>query len=166
MIVRAERESDFAEIHAVVQSAFGDEPIGPLVDALRPLPGYLPELALVAEDEGEVVGYVMFSYAELAEGGRVLMLSPLGVRPDRQGQGIGSALVEEGLRRARERGEPVVIVEGDPRYYSRFGFRRASELGLDDPHEGIPDGAYQALAYSPDHARGRVVYPPPFDEFV
>jgi putative acetyltransferase len=164
VIVRAERESDFAEIHAVVQAAFGDEPVGPLVDALRPLPGYLPELALVAEDEGEIVGYVMFSYAELAEGGRVLMLSPLGVRPDRQRQRIGSALVEEGLRRARERGEPVVIVEGDPRYYSRFGFRRASELGLDDPHEGIPDGAYQALAYAPDHPSGRVVYPPPFDE--
>ena len=164
MIVRAERKSDFAEIHAVVQAAFGEEPIGPLVDALRPLAGYLPELALVAEDEGEIVGYVMFSYAELAEGGRVLMLSPLGVRPDRQRQGIGSALVEEGLRRARERGEPVVIVEGDPRYYSRFGFRRASELGLDDPHEGIPEGAYQALAYAPDHPSGRVVYPPPFDE--
>src|SRR4029453_13095308 len=97
--------------------------------------------ALVAEDEGEIVGYVMFSYAELAEGGRVLMLSPLGVRPDRRRQGLGSRLVEEGLRRARERGEPVVIVEGDPRYYSRFGFRRASELGLDDPHEGIPGGA-------------------------
>jgi putative acetyltransferase len=91
----------------------------------------------------------MFSYADVAEGGRVLMLSPLGVRPDRQRQGIGSALVAEGLRRARERGEPVVIVEGDPRYYSRFGFRRASELGLHDPHEGIPDGAYQALAYAP-----------------
>ena len=164
MIVRAERESDFPEIFAVVQAAFGDEPIGPLVDALRPLPGYLPDLALVAEDEGEIVGYVMFSHVDVAEGGRVLMLSPLGVRPDRQRQGIGSALVEEGLRRAKERGEPVVIVEGDPRYYSRFGFRRASELGLDDPHEGIPDGAYQALAYAPDHPRGRVVYPPPFDE--
>ena len=164
MIVRAERESDFAEIHAVVQAAFGNEQVGPLVDALRPLPGYLPELALVAEDEGEIVGYVMFSYADVAEGGRVLMLSPLGVRPDRQRQGVGSALVEEGLRRAQERGEPVVIVEGDPRYYSRFGFRRASELGLEDPHEGIPDGAYQALAYAPDHPRGRVVYPPPFDD--
>ena len=164
MIVRAERESDFAEIHAVVQAAFGNEQVGPLVDALRPLPGYLPELALVAEDEGEIVGYVMFSYADVAEDGRVLMLSPLGVRPDRQRQGVGSALVEEGLRRAQERGEPVVIVEGDPRYYSRFGFRRASELGLEDPHEGIPDGAYQALAYAPDHPRGRVVYPPPFDD--
>ncbi len=165
MIVRAERESDFAQIHAVVDAAFGDEPVEKLVDALRLLPGYLPDLALVAEDQGEVVGYVMFTHADLAEGGRVLMLSPLGVRPDRQRSGVGSALVEEGLKRARERGEPVVIVEGDPRYYSRFGFSRATELGLDEPHEGIPDGAFQALALAPDHPRGRVVYPQPFDEF-
>ena len=60
------------------------------------LPGYLPDLALVAEDDGAVIGYVMFTHADLAEGGRVLMLSPLGVRPDRQRSGIGSALVEEG----------------------------------------------------------------------
>jgi putative acetyltransferase len=164
VIVRAERDSDFAQIFSVVEAAFGDEPVAPLVDALRLLPGYLPDLALVAEEDGAVVGYVMFTHADLAEGGRVLMLSPLGVRPDRQRSGIGSALVEEGLRRARERGEPVVIVEGDPRYYSRFGFRRASELGLDDPHEGIPDGAFQALALAAEHPRGRVVYPPPFDE--
>jgi putative acetyltransferase len=165
VIVRAERESDFAQIRAVVDAAFGDEPVEKLVDALRLLPGYLPDLALVAEDDGEVVGYVLFSYADLAEGGRVLMLSPLGVRPDRQRSGVGSALVEEGLKRARDRGEPVVIVEGDPRYYSRFGFRRATELGLDEPHEGIPDGAFQALALAPDHPRGGVVYPPPFAEF-
>ena len=92
MIVRAERESDFPEIFAVVQAAFGDQPVGPLVDALRPLPGYLPDLALVAEDEGEIVGYVMFSYADVAEGGRVLMLSPLGVRP--------TASVKESARRS------------------------------------------------------------------
>ena len=163
MIVRAEREPDFPQIFSVVRAAFGDEAVAELVEALRPLPGYLPDLALVAEDD-EIVGYVMFSYAGLAEGGRVLMLSPLGVRPDRQRTGIGSALVEEGLRRARERGEPVVIVEGDPRYYSRFGFGRAIELGLEEPHEGIPDGAFQALALAPEHPRGRVVYPPPFDE--
>ena len=167
MIVRAERESDFPEIFAVVQAAFGDEPVGPLVDALRPLPGYLPDLALVAEDEGEIVGYVMFSYADVAEGGRVLMLSPLGVRPDRQRQGIGSALVEHGLRLARERGEPVVIVEGDPRYYSRFGFVAASELGLERPYEKIPEVAFQAQALPAyvEQARGRVVYPPPLAPF-
>jgi putative acetyltransferase len=165
VIVRAERDADYAEIFAVVDAAFGDEPVAELVDALRVTPGYLPDLALVAEEDGEVVGHVMFTHTRLDTGKRILMLSPLAVRPDRQRRGIGSALVRHGLRLARERGEPVVIVEGDPRYYSRFGFVRASELGLGEPHEGIPDGAFQALALADDHPRGRVVYPTAFDSF-
>lgn len=87
------------------------------------------------------------------------------MRPDRHRQGVGSALVHEGLRRAEEHGAPLVIVEGDPRYYSRFGFRGASELGLERPHEQIPEVAFQALPlgrYDP-RLRGKVVYPPPFE---
>jgi putative acetyltransferase len=113
VIVRPERSADFAAIRALVQAAF-DSPVEPkLVDDLRGSPGYLPELALVAEDE-EPVGHVTIT--ELESGTPILMLSPLAVRPDRQREGVGSALVEEGLRRARERQEPVVVVEGDPRY--------------------------------------------------
>jgi putative acetyltransferase len=164
VIVRPERSADFTAIRALVQAAF-DSPVEPkLVDDLRGSPGYLPELALVAEDE-EPVGHVMFTITELENGTPILMLSPLAVRPDRQREGIGSALVEEGLRRARERDEPLVIVEGDPRYYSRFGFRRAKELGLERPNEGTPEFAFQALPLPAYDAslRGRVLYPPAFD---
>ena len=165
MIVRPEREEDFAQVAAVVGAAFGS-PVEPkLVEDLRALPGYLPEIALVADDgDGDVSGHVMFTLTHLEDGTAILMLSPLAVRPDRQRQGVGSALVEEGLRRCRERDEPLAIVEGDPGYYSRFGFVQATELGLERPLESTPIRAFQALAL-PGHRPlgGKVVYPPPFD---
>lgn len=160
MIVRAERGDDHASIAAVVGAAFGSQDEVELVRDFRASPGYLPGLALVAEDE-EIVGHVMFTLTALEGGPAILMLSPLAVRPDRQRQGIGTALVQEGLRLASERDEPLVIVEGDPRYYSRFGFVPASALGLERPYEAIPEAAFQAqrLPAYDEAARGRVVYP-------
>ena len=168
MIVRAERaEDDDDAIAAVVEAAFGSPGEARLVERFRASAGYLPELALVAEDGGEVVGHVLFTLTELVDGTSILMLSPLAVRPDRQRTGIGTALVREGLRLSAERTEPLVIVEGDPRYYSRFGFVAASTLGLERPYESIPEAAFQAqrLPAYVETARGRVVYPPPLAPF-
>ena len=167
MTVRAERAEDHDAIASVVEAAFGSPDEARLVKALRASAGYLPELALVATDDDDVVGHVMFTLTELVDGTSILMLSPLAVRPDRQRRGIGSALVRKGLRGSAEHTEPLVIVEGDPRYYSRFGFVAASELGLERPYETIPEAAFQAVrlpAYV-GRARGRVVYPPPFAPF-
>jgi putative acetyltransferase len=168
VIVRAERaEDDDDAIAAVVEAAFGSPDEARLVERFRASAGYLPELALVAEDGGEVVGHVLFTLTELVDGTSILMLSPLAVRPDRQRTGIGTALVREGLRLSAERTEPLVIVEGDPRYYSRFGFVAASTLGLERPYESIPEAAFQAqrLPAYVETARGRVVYPPPLAPF-
>jgi putative acetyltransferase len=166
VIVRAERAEDHEAIAAVVTAAFGSPDEARLVEGFRASAGYLPELALVAED-GEVLGHVMFTLAELADGTKILMLSPLAVRPDRQRTGIGTALVHEGLRLSAERSEPLVIVEGDPRIYSRFGFVAASQLGLERPYEKIPEAAFQAQALPAyvEQARGRVVYPPPLTPY-
>jgi putative acetyltransferase len=166
VIVRAERAEDNEAIAAVVTAAFGSPDEARLVEGFRASAGYLPELALVAED-GEVLGHVMFTLAELAAGTKILMLSPLAVRPERQRTGIGTALVHEGLRLCAERSEPLVIVEGDPRYYSRFGFVAASQLGLERPYEKIPEAAFQAqpLPAYVERARGRVVYPPPLTPY-
>jgi putative acetyltransferase len=167
VIVRTERPDDYDAIASVVGSAFGSPDEPRLVEGFRASAGYLPELALVAEDDGEVVGQVMFTLAELVDGTSILMLSPLAVRPDRQRRGVGTALVREGLRISAERPEPLVIVEGDPKYYSRFGFVAASELGLERPYERIPEAAFQAQALPAyvEQARGRVVYPPPLRPF-
>ena len=94
-------------------------------------------LSLVAEKATRVIGHAMFSYLGLdgsdAIFRRVALLAPLAVQPEMQGYGVGSALVRQGIERLEARGEPVVIVRGDLRYYGRFGFRPAVDLDINAP---------------------------------
>jgi putative acetyltransferase len=95
---------------------------------------------------------------------RVLELGPMSVLPANQRRGVGAKLIREAIRRADERGEPLVLVLGHPWYYPRFGFRPASTLGIEPPDPSLPDEVFMALplkAYDPA-LRGRVVFPPAF----
>jgi putative acetyltransferase len=113
-----------------------------------------------------VVGHILVSRTDLLidPGGRVavLMLSPLGVDPGWQGQGIGSALVSAALEVADARPEPVMVVQGHPDYYPRFGFVRGRTIGILPPeHLGAIDQAWMArpaASWTPA-VRGRIVYP-------
>jgi putative acetyltransferase len=165
VIVREERPDDAAEVDAVLLDAFGDHGalVVRLVAGLRAADALVSGLALVAEDAGTVVGYVAFSRAPLADAS-LLLLSPLAVRTAHQRQGAGTALVEEALARAEAAGEPLVVVEGVPAYYPRFGFELAAPLGIEKPYASIPDDAFMAkrlAAYDPQ-LRGRLAYPPAF----
>jgi putative acetyltransferase len=131
---------------------------------VRATPAFIPALSLVAEKDGEVVGHVLVSWASLAETGTpALLLGPIGVLPERQGAGIGGALVRAALAGARELGEAFVVLEGNPAYYARFGFVRADECGLEPP-DGTPDSAFQVVVLDETATlpRGRLVYPPGF----
>lgn len=173
--IRPERPGDDDAIRHVVAAAFGSDVEADLVERIRSSPEYEPELALVAVDDAEteptVVGHAMISRAELrrAHGvapASIVMLSPLAVAPDRQRQGIGDRLVRTAVAAADGRGEPLVVVEGDPSYYGRFGFEPASRHGVVLPlPDWAPDEAGQVLRlarYDPDLI-GSVVYPAAFD---
>ncbi len=167
-IIRPEAPDDFDAIHALVAAAFGQGNEAELVRRLRASDVYLPELALVAEVDGVVTGHVLISYVTLLnddEEFRVLSLAPLAVTPERQGQGIGGALVEAGLKIADERGEPLVVLLGHPAYYPRFGFEIASGHGIEPPYDGVADAAFMVgrLSAYDERYRGRIVYPPAFD---
>jgi putative acetyltransferase len=171
--IRPERPDDHAAIGAVVAAAFGSPAEARLVEDIRASPGFVPDLSLVAEAGGQIVGHVMISYVTLDadDGGRrrVASLSPLAVRPDRQGRGIGGALVRAVVDRADDRGEPLVVLEGSPQYYGRFGFEHSVVHGIeiDLPSWAPPEAAQVRRLSRYDPAlRGRVVYPPAFDQFA
>ena len=156
--VRPEDERDAPAVRAVHEAAFGQPDEAGLVDALRAADAHVPELCLVAETAGEVVGHVMFSRAGLGDG-EALALAPVGVLPAWQRRGVGAALCREGLRLAETTRFPLVIVLGHAGYYPRFGFEPARRLGIEAPFE-VPDESWMACrlpAYEPS-ARGVVRY--------
>lgn len=168
-VIRTERDTDFTAIAAVVRAAFADNPdeIALLVERIRASKNFIPELALVAEDDSGVIAHTMVSWVGLQNSSRerILDLGPVAVRPDRQRQGVGSKLVRAALERVEATGEPFVMVEGIPEYYPQFGFERARPLGFVPPFSSIPDAAFMVKrlpGYEPELA-GHVVYPPAFD---
>jgi putative acetyltransferase len=169
VVIRPEREADHPVIAEVVRAAFVKHPdeVALFVERIRASEHFVPELALVAEDFSGVIGHVMLSWVGV-EGGsrpRILNLTPMSVRPDRQRIGVGTRLIRDALDRAQAAGEPAVMVEGISEYYPRFGFERASALGFIAPHPKIPDDAFMVKrlpGYSPDLA-GRIIYPAAFD---
>jgi putative acetyltransferase len=125
--IRDEQTGDLEAIREVNRRAFSQEQEGRIVDALRENGGAL--LSLVAVANGVVVGHIMFS--ALTVGSAVgAGLGPMAVLPAYQRQGIGSQLVEWGLKRLRDAGYPFVVVIGHPKFYQRFGFRAAAGYGL------------------------------------
>lgn len=165
MELREERVGDRQAVREVQLRAFGDHGpvVAELVDSLRDIVG----LSLVAELDGQVVGHVMFTRSLLDAPRRLVdvqVLSPLGVLPEVQRVGVGSALVRRGVGILGERSVPLVFLEGDPGYYSRFGFTPGGEVGFRKPSLRIPDGAFQVFrlpAYE-SWMTGTLVYAEPF----
>jgi putative acetyltransferase len=170
--IRREQPADHAAIDGVVRAAFAGHPdeVALLVERIRDSPGYVPELALVAEDTSGVIGHVLLSFVPIEGGSRteLLILTPMSVRPDRQRAGVGSRLIGDVLARAASAGEPAVLVEGIPAYYPRFGFERASPLGFVAPHDSIPDDAFMVkrLPGFESALAGHVMYPQAFDHLA
>ena len=150
MIIRSETPRDLDAVRAVNIAAFAHHPFSRqtehlIVEALRAADAL--EVSLVAEVDGEVVGHIAFSAASIggASSGWFL-LGPVAVLPDRQGKGIGRALVETGLEALRSRGACGCVLVGDPAFYCRFGFRQEPGVAW----EGVPDENVLCLSISGD----------------
>lgn len=163
MSVRLELTADRNAVHHLNQAAFGQEDEANLVDELRA--GGYARLSLVAEDEGQLVGHILFSDLPIHTPGGVvdaLALAPMAVLPGYQRRGIGSALVREGLRLAEQRGHRIVVVLGHLDYYPRFGFSPALAEPLASAYSGPHLMALELVPGALQGISGELHYPPPF----
>jgi putative acetyltransferase len=149
VLIREEQPSDHGSVADVHRAAFGSHAavVVPLLAELRKTLIREAGLSLVAvDDDGPVIGHVLFTRNLLDAPSRLVdvqVLSPIGVRPDRQRQQVGAALIRHGLDTLGQRSVPMVFLEGSPQYYPRFGFVPGSELGFRRPSLRIPDLAFQ-----------------------
>ncbi|MFD5393089.1 GNAT family N-acetyltransferase [Streptomyces sp. NPDC127097] len=164
LTIRQERSGDHPAVHALHLAAFeGEERVPALADALRSAAAPLAPVSFVATVDGQVVGHVLLSAGRLDAPRQivdVLVLSPLGVLPQFQDQGIGTRLIEHALAAADARQVPLVFLEGAPHYYARRGFERADTLGFRSPSLRIPPPAFQVvrLAAHEPWMTGTLVY--------
>lgn len=161
MSIRPATPRDRDAIRLVEEHAFGQSAEAGLVDALVTDGDAIVEL--VAEEDGQVVGHILFSRLYVHHAGKefsAVALAPLAVDPSFHGTGIGGALVREAHVRLKAAGERLSIVLGDPAYYGRFGYSHARAAGFESPWQGE---ALQALAWGEAPEAGRLVYATAFD---
>jgi putative acetyltransferase len=160
--IRPEIPADAAAISSVITSAFleaehsgGNE--AAIVDKLREAASL--SVSLVATENDRIVGHVAFSPVTVdgrSEGW--FGLGPVAVVPERQGHGIGSALIEAGVDQLRVRSSRGCVVLGEPAYYGRFGFVHEANLSL----HGVPPEYFQSLMFQEQPCAGLVKYHPAF----
>ncbi|MEM9448302.1 MAG: N-acetyltransferase [Cyanobacteria bacterium P01_E01_bin.6] len=140
MKIRHSTESDQVAISAIHRNAFGEEQgqeIVALVEALLDDETATPVLSLVAETDAILVGHILFTAAQLQPEDleiSVRILAPLAVLSDFQGEGVGGALIREGLKQLADSRVDLVFVLGHPDYYPKFGFQTAGILGFEAPY--------------------------------
>ncbi len=154
IIVRKELEADRGDIFAINQLAFETSDEAKLVDRLRKEAS--PIISLVAEDDGKVVGHIMFSPATFSghEDVKIMGLAPMAITPEQQNKGIGSKLVKIGLEQCKEMGVKAVVVLGHPNYYPRFGFKSSVLYGIKSEYD-VPDDVFMVMELETDVFKGR-----------
>jgi len=138
MNIRQENSHDYAAIYELVKTAFetakvkdGDEQ--DFVNRLRDSDKYIPSLALVAEEDGKIIGHIMVTKTWVTHGDEkheVLYLAPVSVLLEYRKKGVGSELIRRCLTTGKEMGYKAVFLAGDPGYYHRFGFEATIKHGI------------------------------------
>jgi putative acetyltransferase len=160
--IREEAPGDISGIRTVHDRAFGGPDESRLVDRLRSDGLAVASIVAVAGDQ--IIGHALFSQLRIEQPNSsiaAVALAPVAVVPDWQRRGVGTALIETGVKRCAERGVSAVIVLGHPSYYPRFGFSAELATVLESPYAGP---AFMALELIPGSLAGggKVIYPEAF----
>lgn len=148
MHIRSETAAEWSAIRTVNEAAFDTAAEANLVKALRKKGSAV--VSLVAELDGEIVGHILFSPVTLGAHpeAKLMGLAPMAVVPEHQGNGIGSALVREGLERCRQLGSQAVVVLGHAHYYPRFGFVPAVRYRIRSEYD-VPEDVFMIVELQP-----------------
>jgi putative acetyltransferase len=158
IVIRNERDADESAITEVTVEAFKTLEISNhteqfIVEALRAAKAL--KVSLVAEMDGRVVGHIAFSPVVMSDGTKNWYgLGPVSVLPEYQRQGIGKALIQEGLSRLKGLSAKGCCLVGHPQYYRKFGFENVAGLG----HEGVPQEFFFALSFDGHIPQGTVAF--------
>lgn len=154
--IRKEKESDIEQIFALNKLAFCQGLEAEVVDNLRKADCDI--ISFVAEIDNKVVGHIMFSPVTINGEIIGMGLAPLGILPDYQKQGIGTKLVETGIKEVMDKEYRLISVIGHPKYYPRFGFVKASDNGLKSQYDDIADEAFMILNPDNKHWDNETIY--------
>lgn len=148
LIIRQEQKDDHVQVYNLVKEAFesaehSDPDEQNLVERLREAKEFVPELSLVAELDGELVGHILFTEIRIGEK-KALALAPVSVVPKYQSRGIGSELITKGHKIAKSLGYALIVVLGHEKYYPKFGYVKASPYDIKAPFE-VPDENFMVL---------------------
>jgi len=158
IIIRSEIDADVSAITEVTVAAFKTLEISNhteqfIIAALRT--AKVLTVSLVAEIDGRVIGHIAFSPVTISDGTRDWYgLGPVSVLPTYQRQGIGKALIREGLSRLKDMNAQGCCLVGHPDYYRKFGFKNISGL----VHEGVPQEVFFALSFDGRYPQGAVAF--------
>ena len=144
--IRKENPDDYDDVRAINDLAFGQSIEGEIVKSIRDACDEI--VSLVALNDGEIVGHILFSPVLVRNDGKEIKamgLGPMAVLPKFQKQGIGTLLVNEGIKIIKNSKYHFIVVLGHPDYYPRFGFEKASKYELVPQWDGIPDEAFMVL---------------------
>lgn len=174
MNIRKEENKDYKSVFNLIENAFKDEIYTDhkeqfLVERLRKSESFVPELSLLAEIDGEIVGYVLLTKIKIVNNDlqkTALALAPIAVLKKYQGKGIGGKLILEAHQRAKELGFDSVILLGHEKYYPKFGYKMTKNYGIKLPFE-VPDENCMLIELTENALKdvsGTVAYPKEFYE--
>ncbi|UWY26293.1 N-acetyltransferase [Flavobacterium sp. TR2] len=172
--LRQENKNDFQSVFQLIEKAFEKEEYSDhkeqfLVERLRKSDAFIPELSIVAELDGKIVGYILFTKLKIKNdlnSFESLALAPVSVLPEFQGKGIGSKLILHGHEIAKDLGYKSVILLGHQDYYPRFGYELCEKYNIKMPFD-VPAENCMVIALTEDglkNVNGEVVYPSVFFE--
>lgn len=139
LVIRQEVEKDYRIVEELTREAFWNLHVPGcsehfVLHNIRKCPAFIPDIDLVAEFEGKIIGHIVYTRSIIIDESNnqygVITFGPVSVLPSFQKQGVGSALIRYSLEKARNLGYTAVCIYGDPRYYSRFGFRCAEKFDI------------------------------------